>query len=119
MRGWGGRGPAAVTQLCPPDRSTVVVLVPTCYEWFEEWRDEPSGKRSSDYEALKSSFVEASLSVVLKLFPQLEGKVDRPRDCTVSQLPLGQGNKTPRYLGSGEGREPMQAVTHSRREWER
>uniref|UniRef100_G1P192 All-trans-retinol 13,14-reductase n=1 Tax=Myotis lucifugus TaxID=59463 RepID=G1P192_MYOLU len=59
-----------------PDRSTMVVLVPTCYEWFEEWRDEPNGKRSSDYETLKSSFVEASLSVVLKLFPQLEGKVD-------------------------------------------
>ncbi|XP_006764069.1 PREDICTED: all-trans-retinol 13,14-reductase [Myotis davidii] len=59
-----------------PDRSTVVVLVPTCYEWFEEWRDKPNGKRSSDYETLKSSFVEASLSVVLKLFPQLEGKVD-------------------------------------------
>lgn len=88
----------------------MVVLVPTCYEWFEEWRDEPNGKRSSDYETLKSSFVEASLSVVLKLFPQLEGKVDRPRDCTISQLPLGQGNKTPRYLSSGEGREPMQAV---------
>ncbi|XP_036189861.1 all-trans-retinol 13,14-reductase [Myotis myotis] len=59
-----------------PDRSAMVMLVPTCYEWFEEWRDEPNGKRSSDYETLKSSFVEASLSVVLKLFPQLEGKVD-------------------------------------------
>lgn len=59
-----------------PDRSTLIVLVPTSYEWFEEWWDEPKGKRSSDYETLKSSFVEASLSVVLKLFPQLEGKVD-------------------------------------------
>nr|KAF6430173.1 retinol saturase [Molossus molossus] len=59
-----------------PDRSTVIVLVPTSYEWFEEWREEPKGKRSSDYETLKTSFVEASLSVVLKLFPQLEGKVD-------------------------------------------
>ncbi|XP_060025680.1 all-trans-retinol 13,14-reductase isoform X3 [Lagenorhynchus albirostris] len=57
-------------------RSTGVVLVPTSYEWFEEWRDEPQGKRSSGYETLKSSFVEAALSVVLKLFPQLEGKVD-------------------------------------------
>ncbi|XP_059973631.1 all-trans-retinol 13,14-reductase isoform X3 [Mesoplodon densirostris] len=55
-------------------RSTGVVLVPTSYEWFEEWRDEPQGKRSSGYETLKSSFVEAALSVVLKLFPQLEGK---------------------------------------------
>lgn len=53
------------------------MLVPTSYEWFEEWRDEPKGKRSSDYETLKSSFVEASLSVVLKLFPQLEGKVGK------------------------------------------
>uniref|UniRef100_A0A8C3VUY9 All-trans-retinol 13,14-reductase n=1 Tax=Catagonus wagneri TaxID=51154 RepID=A0A8C3VUY9_9CETA len=59
-----------------PDRSTLMVLVPTSYEWFEEWRDEPTGKRSSDYEALKSSFVEACLSVALKLFPQLEGQVD-------------------------------------------
>ncbi|XP_054584466.1 all-trans-retinol 13,14-reductase isoform X2 [Eptesicus fuscus] len=57
-----------------PDRSTMVLLVPTCYEWFEEWREEPKGKRSSDYETLKSSFVEASLSIVLKVFPQLEGK---------------------------------------------
>ncbi|XP_072807644.1 all-trans-retinol 13,14-reductase-like [Vicugna pacos] len=59
-----------------PDRSTLVMLVPTSYKWFEEWQGEPQGKRSSDYEALKSSFVEACLSVALKLFPQLEGKVD-------------------------------------------
>lgn len=59
-----------------PDRSTVIVLVPTSYEWFEQWREEPKGKRSSDYEALKTSFVEASVLAVMKLFPQLEGKVD-------------------------------------------
>lgn len=59
-----------------PDRSTMIVLVPTSYEWFEEWREEPKGKRSSDYETLKTAFVEASLSVVMKLFPQLKGKVD-------------------------------------------
>lgn len=59
-----------------PDRSTVVLLAPTRYEWFAEWREEACGKRSSDYENLKSSFVEASLSIVLKVFPQLEGKVD-------------------------------------------
>lgn len=37
-----------------PDRSTLIVLVPTSYEWFEEWRDEPKGKRSSDYETSKA-----------------------------------------------------------------
>lgn len=59
----------------PPGRSTMIVLAPTSYEWFKEWQEEPEGKRSNDYETLKNSFVEASLSVVLKLFPQLEGKV--------------------------------------------
>ncbi|XP_004691647.1 PREDICTED: all-trans-retinol 13,14-reductase [Condylura cristata] len=59
-----------------PGRSTMIVLVPTSYAWFEEWRDEPKGKRSSGYEALKNSFVEAALSAVMRLFPQLEGKVD-------------------------------------------
>lgn len=54
----------------------MIVLVPTSYEWFEQWREEPKGKRSSDYEALKTSFVEASVLAVMKLFPQLEGKVD-------------------------------------------
>ncbi|XP_055255729.1 all-trans-retinol 13,14-reductase isoform X2 [Moschus berezovskii] len=59
-----------------PDRSTAIMLVPTSYEWFKEWRDEPQGKRSSAYETLKSSFVEAAVSVFLKQFPHLEGKVD-------------------------------------------
>ncbi|KAF3826614.1 hypothetical protein GH733_009139 [Mirounga leonina] len=59
-----------------PDQSTVIVLMSTCYEWFEEWQEEATGRRSSDYETLKNSFVEASLSVVTRLFPQLQGKVD-------------------------------------------
>lgn len=48
----------------------MVVLIPSSYEWFEEWQEEPKGKRSSDYETLKTSFVEACLLVVMKLFPQ-------------------------------------------------
>ncbi|XP_059113980.1 all-trans-retinol 13,14-reductase [Peromyscus eremicus] len=59
-----------------PDRSTMTMLVPMAFEWFEEWQEEPKGKRSADYETLKSAFLEASMSVVMKLFPQLEGKVD-------------------------------------------
>lgn len=79
-RGWGGEAPGISDPGCAsPDRSTVIVLAPASYEWFEEWREEPKGKRSRDYETLKTSFVEASLSVVLKLFPQLEGKVGRSR----------------------------------------
>ncbi|KAK7795003.1 hypothetical protein U0070_014629 [Myodes glareolus] len=59
-----------------PDRSSMTVLVPMAFEWFEEWQEEPKGKRGADYETLKNTFVEASMSVVMKLFPQLEGKVD-------------------------------------------
>ncbi|XP_048208538.1 all-trans-retinol 13,14-reductase [Perognathus longimembris pacificus] len=59
-----------------PDRSTMILLVPTTFEWFEEWQQEPQGKRGTDYESVKNSFVEASMSVAMKLFPQLEGKVE-------------------------------------------
>lgn len=72
-KGPGVNKPSSVS----PERSTMIVLMPTCYEWFEEWREEAKGRRSSDYETLKNSFVEASLSVVMRLFPQLEGKVGR------------------------------------------
>lgn len=70
-KGPGSSNPRAVSA----DRSTMVVLMPARYEWFEEWQEEAKGKRSSDYESLKNSFVEASLSLVMRLFPQLEGKV--------------------------------------------
>ncbi|XP_052574964.1 all-trans-retinol 13,14-reductase [Peromyscus californicus insignis] len=59
-----------------PDRSTMTMLIPMAFEWFEEWQEEPKGKRSADYETLKSAFLEASMSVVMKLFPHLEGKVE-------------------------------------------
>ncbi|XP_063085720.1 all-trans-retinol 13,14-reductase isoform X1 [Cavia porcellus] len=59
-----------------PDRSTMIVLLPMAFEWFEEWQEEPKGKRGADYETLKNSFIEACMSVAVKLFPQLEGKVD-------------------------------------------
>ncbi|XP_036606579.1 all-trans-retinol 13,14-reductase-like [Trichosurus vulpecula] len=59
-----------------PDKSTMMMLLPARYEWFEEWQDEPQGKRGSDYEALKNSFIDASMSVLMKLYPQLEGKVE-------------------------------------------
>ncbi|KAK2092770.1 hypothetical protein P7K49_029299 [Saguinus oedipus] len=56
----------------------MIVLTPSAYEWFEEWQAKLKGKWGSDYETFKSSFVEASMSTVMKLLkpPQLEGKVD-------------------------------------------
>ncbi|XP_072493101.1 all-trans-retinol 13,14-reductase-like isoform X3 [Notamacropus eugenii] len=59
-----------------PDKSTLIIILPARYEWFEEWQDEPQGKRGSDYEALKDSFIDASMSVLMRIYPQLEGKVE-------------------------------------------
>ena len=70
--------------LIPADRSSMTVLVPMAFEWFEEWQEEPKGKRGADYETLKNAFVEASMSVVMKLFPQLEGKVGA--DFTIMEM---------------------------------
>ncbi|XP_040080220.1 all-trans-retinol 13,14-reductase isoform X2 [Oryx dammah] len=78
-----------------PDRSTAIILMPSSYEWFKEWRDEPQGKRSSAYETLKSSFVEAAVSVFLKQFPHLEGKVD--------SVTAGSPLSTQFYLAAPQG----------------
>ncbi|KAM9585002.1 LOW QUALITY PROTEIN: all-trans-retinol 13,14-reductase-like [Trichechus inunguis] len=58
-----------------PDRSTMNMLIPTAYEWFE-WQEESHRESGAVTETLKNAFVEAAMSVVLKLFPQLEGQVD-------------------------------------------
>lgn len=84
----------------------MIVLVPTVFEWFEEWQEELKGKRGIDYERLKNSFVEASMSVVLKLFPQLEGKVGSRAIGGGAGRPFPEdGNKAP-----GKDREPIQGA---------
>ena len=68
--------------------------MPTSYEWFKEWQDEPQGKRSSAYETLKSSFVEAAMLVFLKQFPHLEETVGGQSWWLVCLCPFcGAGNE--------------------------
>ncbi|XP_043843135.1 all-trans-retinol 13,14-reductase [Dromiciops gliroides] len=78
-----------------PDRSTLIIMLPARYEWFEEWKDEPQGKRGHGYDLMKDSFVEAPLSILMKLFPQLDGKVD----CVSVGSPLSNQF----FLGSPRG----------------
>lgn len=78
----------------------MTVLVPTAFEWFEEWQEEPKGKRGVDYETLKNAFLEASMSVVMKLFPQLEGKVGADIHSA------GGDNTSLNYLFFGTGIKP-------------
>lgn len=83
----------------------MIVLLPMAFEWFEEWQEEPKGKRGADYETLKNSFIEACMSVAVKLFPQLEGKVGG-RVC--SGLGCGRPFPEDRELGPGKT-EPTRA----------
>ncbi|MFV1922266.1 MAG: phytoene desaturase family protein [Methylotenera sp.] len=59
-----------------PDKSTIEIVAPCPYEWFEKWKDEPWGKRSEEYNALKAEFTERMLEALYSKLPQLRGKID-------------------------------------------
>jgi all-trans-retinol 13,14-reductase len=59
-----------------PGTSTIEIVAPAPYEWFEKWRDETWGQRGDDYEALKQEFGERLMKVLYDKVPQARGKVD-------------------------------------------
>lgn len=59
-----------------PSKSTIEIVAPCPYEWFEKWEDQPWGKRGTDYEALKDMFTERMLKALYEKMPHLEGKID-------------------------------------------
>jgi len=59
-----------------PDKSTIEIVAPCPYEWFKEWKDEPWGKRSDDYEQLKDYFAQRMLEALYSKMPHLRGRVD-------------------------------------------
>ncbi|XP_063997247.1 all-trans-retinol 13,14-reductase isoform X2 [Pogoniulus pusillus] len=59
-----------------PGKSTLVMITFTKYEWFEEWKDKQVHKRGEDYEELKKTFVDSVLSIVFKLYPRIEGRIE-------------------------------------------
>ncbi len=61
---------------CYPEKSTIEVVVPANYEWFEKWQDTTWGKRGADYDALKDLLSKRLLDTLLKKLPQLQGKID-------------------------------------------
>ncbi len=58
-----------------PGTSTVEIVAPAPYEWFEKWRDETWGKRGDDYETLKDELGERLMETLYEKVPQLRGKV--------------------------------------------
>ena len=59
-----------------PGTSTIEVVAPAPYEWFEKWREATWGKRGADYEAFKEALGERLLEYVYDKLPQLRGNVD-------------------------------------------
>jgi all-trans-retinol 13,14-reductase len=59
-----------------PGTSTIEIVAPAPYEWFEKWHDETWGKRGDDYEALKADFGKRLMAVLYDKVPEARGKVD-------------------------------------------
>jgi all-trans-retinol 13,14-reductase len=59
-----------------PGTSTIEIVAPAPYEWFEKWRNETWGKRGEEYEALKQRFGERLMDELYDKVPQARGKVD-------------------------------------------
>lgn len=58
------------------ERSTIEIVAPAPYAWFETWKDETWGKRGDDYEELKEYFAQRLLECLYEKLPQLRGKID-------------------------------------------
>ncbi|SMF74726.1 phytoene desaturase family protein [Pseudobacteriovorax antillogorgiicola] len=59
-----------------PGRSTIEIVAPAPYEWFEPWKEKNWQKRGAEYNELKSSITERLLDALYEKLPQLKGKVD-------------------------------------------
>ena len=59
-----------------PGTSTIEIVAPAYFEPFEQWKDEPWGKRGKEYDALKEQLTERLLEYLYDKLPQLRGKID-------------------------------------------
>lgn len=59
-----------------PGTSTIEVVAPAPFEWFEQWSGSVWGKRGADYDALKQELGERLLEAMLEKLPQLRGRID-------------------------------------------
>jgi len=59
-----------------PGKTTIEIISPAPYEWFEEWKDERWKKRGAEYDALKEKFSQKLLEALYKRHPDLRGKID-------------------------------------------
>ena len=58
-----------------PGKSTIEVVSPVPFEWFEQWEREPWRKRGPEYEAFKKKLSDRLLEHVFARVPQARGRV--------------------------------------------
>jgi all-trans-retinol 13,14-reductase len=59
-----------------PGTSTIEIVAPAPYEWFEKWQGSTWGKRGDEYDSFKDDLGERLMRHLYEKLPQLEGKVD-------------------------------------------
>ena len=59
-----------------PDKSTIEIVAPCPYKFFEAWKDTQWGQRGEDYDALKEKFGDRLMLQLYDEMPHLRGKVD-------------------------------------------
>lgn len=58
-----------------PGKSTIEIVVPAPYQWFEKWQGTAWQKRGADYVAFKQKMTERLLAILLERLPQLRDKI--------------------------------------------
>lgn len=58
-----------------PGHSTIQVIAPAAYDWFQRWENEPWKKRGADYDQLKTEFTERLLDILKEQVPQVQGHI--------------------------------------------
>eukprot|EP00105_Crassostrea_gigas_P002156 XP_011414585.1 PREDICTED: putative all-trans-retinol 13,14-reductase [Crassostrea gigas] len=59
-----------------PDKSTCLLITLSKYSWFQQWEEGRIKHRGEDYEDLKTIIGKKMLQHCIKLYPNIEGKVE-------------------------------------------
>ncbi len=78
-----------------PGKTTCQILCTVDYRWFDQYAGPQSRKRGAEYEAIKAEWGNRLIGLLLRFYPQLEGRIDLVDVST----PLSIEH----YLGTSEG----------------
>jgi len=58
-----------------PGKSTIEIVVPAPFQWFEKWQGSKWQKRGADYDRFKKEISDHLIAILLEKLPQLEGRI--------------------------------------------